>query len=122
MRRIGVLMRLAADDPEAQARIAAFLQGLQELGWTVGRNVRIDTRWAAGDADRHAQIRGGIGRARAGCHPGQWPRDRGGVAAGDPHRADRVRDCHRSGRRRLRRQPGAAGRQRHRLYARSNTA
>ncbi len=52
MRRIGVLMNLAADDPEAQARIAAFLQGLQELGWTDGRNVRIDTRWAAGDADR----------------------------------------------------------------------
>ena len=42
MRRIGVLMPLAADDPEGQARIAAFLQGLQQLGWTVGRNVRID--------------------------------------------------------------------------------
>ena len=42
MRRIGVLMSLAADDPEAQARIAAFLQGLQQLGWTDGRNVRID--------------------------------------------------------------------------------
>ena len=57
MRRIGVLMPLAADDPESQARIAAFLQGLQQLGWTVGRNVRIDTRWAAADADdirRHA--------------------------------------------------------------------
>ena len=51
MRRIGVLMSLAADDPEAQARIAAFLQGLQQLGWTDGRNVRIDTRWGAGDAD-----------------------------------------------------------------------
>ena len=52
MRRIGVLMSLAADDPEGQARIAAFLQALQQLGWTDGRNVRIDTRWAAGDADR----------------------------------------------------------------------
>ena len=52
MRRIGVLMTCAADDPEAQARIAAFLQGLQQLGWTVGRNVRIDYRWGAGDADR----------------------------------------------------------------------
>ena len=41
----------AADDPEAQARIAAFLQVLQQLGWTDGRNVRIDTRWGAGDAD-----------------------------------------------------------------------
>jgi ABC-type uncharacterized transport system substrate-binding protein len=52
MRRVGVLMHLAADDPEGQARIAAFTQGLQELRWTIGRNVRIDYRWAAGDAER----------------------------------------------------------------------
>ena len=50
MRRIGVLMSLAADDPQAQARLAAFVQGLQELGWTDGRNVSIDTRWSAGNA------------------------------------------------------------------------
>ena len=43
MRRIGVLMSQAADDPAGQARVAAFLQGLQEFGWTVGRNVHIDT-------------------------------------------------------------------------------
>ena len=52
MRRIGVLMGQAEDDPEAQARVAAFQQGLQQLGWSDGRNVRIDSRWAAGDADR----------------------------------------------------------------------
>ena len=52
VRRIGVLMNLAADDAEGQARIAAFLQGLQQLGWTDGGNVRIDYRWAAGDAGR----------------------------------------------------------------------
>jgi len=52
MRRVGVLMHLAADDPEGQARLAAFTQGLQELRWTIGRNVRIDYRWAAGDAER----------------------------------------------------------------------
>jgi putative tryptophan/tyrosine transport system substrate-binding protein len=52
MRRIGVLMNLAADDPEAQARLAAFRKGLQELGWIDGRNVRIDYRWGPGDADR----------------------------------------------------------------------
>jgi putative tryptophan/tyrosine transport system substrate-binding protein len=52
MRRIGVLMALAADDPAGQARFIAFVQALQELGWTDGRNVRIDTRWAAGDAER----------------------------------------------------------------------
>jgi putative ABC transport system substrate-binding protein len=52
MRRIGVLMGQAEDDPEAQARVAAFQQSLQRLGWSDGRNVRIDSRWAAGDADR----------------------------------------------------------------------
>jgi DNA-binding LacI/PurR family transcriptional regulator len=46
MRRIGVLMQLAADDPEGQRRVAAFLQGLQEAGLPVGRNVDIDVRWA----------------------------------------------------------------------------
>jgi ABC-type uncharacterized transport system substrate-binding protein len=51
LRRIGVLMSVAADDPEGQARMAAFLQGLQQLGWTDGRNMRIDYRWAAGNAD-----------------------------------------------------------------------
>src|SRR5262245_15041270 len=51
MRRVGVLMNLTADDPESTARVTAFAQGLQELGWTIGRNVQIDTRWAAADAD-----------------------------------------------------------------------
>jgi len=51
MRRIGVLMNLASDDAEGQARLAAFHQGLQQLGWTVGRNVQIDYRWSAGNAD-----------------------------------------------------------------------
>ena len=52
VRRVGALINLSADDPEGQARVAAFLQGLQEAGWAVGRNVRIDIRWGAGDADR----------------------------------------------------------------------
>jgi putative ABC transport system substrate-binding protein len=57
MRRIGVLLASAADDAETQARIGAFLQGPQQLGWADGRNVRIDTRWATTNADdirRHA--------------------------------------------------------------------
>ena len=57
MRRIGVLLPAAADDPEFQARVGAFLQGLALLGWTIGRNVRIDTRWAttnAAEIRRHA--------------------------------------------------------------------
>jgi len=51
MRRIGVLMSFAADDPEGKAQIAAFVQGLQQLGWTDGRNVRIDYRHGLGNAD-----------------------------------------------------------------------
>jgi ABC-type uncharacterized transport system substrate-binding protein len=48
--RIGILLPVAADDAEFQTRVGAFLQGLQQLGWTIGRNVRIDTRWAGASA------------------------------------------------------------------------
>jgi putative ABC transport system substrate-binding protein len=51
VRRVGVLMGPAASDPDAQTRVIAFVQGLAQLGWTVGHNVRIDTRWGAGNAD-----------------------------------------------------------------------
>jgi putative ABC transport system substrate-binding protein len=51
MRRVGVLLPTATDNAVFQARMAAFLGGLQQLGWTDGRNVRIDTRWYAGDTD-----------------------------------------------------------------------
>jgi putative ABC transport system substrate-binding protein len=47
MQRVGVLMTLAAEDPESQARIGTFLQRMQEFGWTIGRNLRIDYRWAS---------------------------------------------------------------------------
>ena len=50
VRRIGVLMAQAADDPQGKPRVAAFLQGLQQLGWTEGRNVQIDIRWGVADA------------------------------------------------------------------------
>src|SRR5262245_48740595 len=53
MRRIGVLMSLTADDPEGQPRLAAFRRGLQDLGWTEGRNLQIDVRWGTGDAALH---------------------------------------------------------------------
>jgi hypothetical protein len=61
MRRVGVLMSVA-DGPEGKARLGAFLEGLQQLGWTDGRNVRIETRWATTNADdlrKHVESNGG---------------------------------------------------------------
>ena len=52
VRRVGILSNPGPDDAEMQSRVAAFVQGLQQLGWTVGRNLQIDYRWSYGDADR----------------------------------------------------------------------
>jgi hypothetical protein len=90
MRRIGVLMSIAADDPEGQSRLAAFQQGLQQLGWIGGRNVEIDTRWGAGQADRIRKYCG-IACACSGRHYGHRQCNRRTVARGHPHRADCVR-------------------------------
>ena len=70
-----------------------------------------------GSVRRNSQTCGRVGRARAGRHSSTWDLDRRAVAAGDAHRAGRVPDHGRSSRRRVRRQPGAAGRQRHRFHA-----
>ena len=56
MRRIAVFLPSAANDPESMSRVAALLQGLQELGWTNGRNVRIEFRWGAGEGDQYRKI------------------------------------------------------------------
>ena len=52
-RRIGVLIQVAEGDPQARIEVATFVRGLQELGWSEGRNLRIDYRWGVGDNDRH---------------------------------------------------------------------
>ena len=70
LRRIGVLMNRAADNPEGQDRLAAFHQGLQELGWGIGRNVRIDTRWSEDNADRSANMPANWSRSR---QTSSWP-------------------------------------------------
>ncbi len=70
MRRIGVLLPATADDPQSPFRFAAFLQGLQELGWTDGRNVRIDTRWAGASA---AEIRRHAAELVALARTSSWP-------------------------------------------------
>ena len=116
MRRIGVLMTTAADDPEAQARLAAFQQGLQQLGWT-RRPQRADRHPLGRDQCRRAfaDTRRNWSRSR---RTSSWPLAASTVAPllQATRTVPIVFACHRSGRRRLRRQPGAAGRQCHRLH------
>ena len=90
MRRIGVLLAAPRTIRNCRPASRAFPQGLELLGWTVGRNVRIDTRWAATNPTAFADSRRNWSRSR---RTSSWPlaADRGAVAAGDPHRADRVR-------------------------------
>ena len=102
IRRIGVLTGGRAEDADVKARIAAFEQALQQLGWTQGRNVRIDYRFAGGDA---AIIRKQAEELVALASDvivssGSFRQD---IYFGDPHRAGRVRDRPRSSRLRLRR-------------------
>ena len=71
VRRIGVLSNPGPDDAEMQSRIATLVQGLQQLGWTVGRNLQIDYRWSHGDAERLRVMRQNWSRS----HPMWcWPR------------------------------------------------
>ena len=70
MRRIGILLPAAGGGSSVPDLARAFLQGLALLGWTIGRNVRVETRWSARQGRRHSQIRGGTGRACARCHSG----------------------------------------------------
>jgi DNA-binding LacI/PurR family transcriptional regulator len=71
MRRIGVLMNRAADNPQGQARLAAFQQALQQLGWSDGRNVRIDTRWGENDVDRERRYAAEL--VAAAPRTSSWP-------------------------------------------------
>jgi hypothetical protein len=80
MRRVGVLMNAVADDSEMQARMAAFHQGLQEAGWFVGRNVRVDTRWTGGDTARLRNVEAGGLVSYGPSLAGMW-RQVGAVAA-----------------------------------------
>ncbi len=64
MRRIGVLVAYAESDPEAQVRTSPFRKGLEELGWTEGRNLQIHYRWGPGDPDRVGTVQGIVSNGR----------------------------------------------------------
>ena len=121
MRRIGVLLGATADDMEFQAWVGAFRQALQELGWIDGRNVRIDTHWRRSMSPEFANTQKSWPHSRRTSF---WPP--GASTVGPLLQATRtvpvVFPIMASRRRRLHRQPGAAWRQRHRLYRFSNTA
>ena len=76
MRRIGVLINLASDDPEAQSRIAAFMQGLEKTGWSIGRNVQIDLRWARAPGRAYSNRPAGTARQRAAARVQDEPNPR----------------------------------------------
>jgi putative ABC transport system substrate-binding protein len=92
MRRVGALMPYAANDPQVQSRNAAFLQGLQQLGWSVGSNIEIDYRWSAGREEDTRKFAAELVALAPDVifHLGQYGCR--AIAARDTHRADRVRD------------------------------
>ena len=116
MRRIGVLMnRRRGRSGGASSHRRLSCKSCSDWAGPIGRTCRSTCAGPAGSVDEHSQTCGRIGRAHAGRHLGHGASTGCGIAAGDPHGADRVRGRWRSGRRRLRRQHGAAGRQRHRI-------
>ena len=113
VRRIGVLMGLGENDPLANLRLSAFTQALADLGWTDGRNVRIDVRWAGGDINRiRALAQELVGLQPdiilAGTTPARPP-------AGDADDPDCLCGCGRPRRQRHRFAAQSAGREHHRL-------
>ena len=68
MRRIGVLIGFGENDPVARGGLAKFTQGLAELGWTNGHNVRVDMDWVTGNVDRMRRVGEGTGRPAPRCH------------------------------------------------------
>ena len=90
--------------------------GMRDLGWTDGRNVRIEVRCAAGSVAKANDYAAELVSLSPDVHRGQQLPGSGRAAAADPHHSDRIRAGRRSCRRRLCRKPGAAGRQRHRLH------
>jgi putative ABC transport system substrate-binding protein len=110
MRRIGVLMNLAADDAEGQSRVAGFLQGMRELGWSSDRNMRIDIRWAGNDDERYRRYAAELAALAPDVFLASASAAVMAFATGDFHGADRIRRRIRPRRCCLCRQHGTAGR------------
>ena len=105
VRRIGVLMLYPENDPAGQVRAAAFRQGLERLGWTIGRDLQIDFHWGTGDAGWMRGAVAGSDHAGPGLDPRQWLGGNSTRSAGDPHASRHFHRRRRSGGRRLRAEP-----------------
>jgi hypothetical protein len=116
MRRIGVLMTYDESDPEGQSLVAAFRGALQKLGWAEGRNIQIDTRWGTLDAELRQRFAKELVALQPDLIFSQSYSHHRRAAATDAHYPYHFRERRRSGRQRLRRELGAARRQRHRLH------
>ena len=103
MRRIGVLMNVAAADPDGQAQIAAFLQALQQLGWNEGRNLRIDFRWGGNDMNTLQRFAKEIVASKPDVIFSSGSPTTRMLKQGNPHHSHRLRQPRRSGRPGLRR-------------------
>ena len=90
VRRIGVLMHLPENDPETQARVRALLEGLQQLGWTDGRNVRIDYRFGAADVDRSRRYAAELIALAPDVIQASGSGPVAGAATSESHGADRI--------------------------------
>ena len=95
-RRIGILMTIAANDPEAQARIVVFAQALQALGWTDGRNARIDVRWSTTRSDT-LKYAAELAALSSDVILAEGSEAVGAFASSDPHHSNRVRFSSRPG-------------------------
>ena len=116
MQRLAVLMPHAESDRQGQAFVAAFREKLQKFGWAEGRNLRIDTRWAAANMELNTAICERTRRTAARSHSFGKHTHHCSAAATNAYHRHHFRERFQSSRRRLPRQPAAAGRQRHRFY------
>jgi putative ABC transport system substrate-binding protein len=107
MRRVGMLVAYAESDPEAQARVAAFRQGLRELGWTEGDNLRMELRWETGDPDRARTFATELISLAPDVIVAHGLDS---IASSNAHDPSRIRLGHRPSRCRLRAQSGPTGR------------
>ena len=116
VRRIGILLPATADDPVFQARLAAFYQELALLGWSIGRNVRIEPHWATANASEIRKHAMELAELAPDVILATGDSTVPPLLQEDTYDSNRFSAFRRSGRRRVRRQLGTPGRQCHRLY------